>query len=352
MTSFYRSTCRVTAAVLTASAVFGSTTHGFSLVAEARGADTRADETQNRAERRAEQGPDRADTPGTTRETRTFVLGPSGFLELKTLSGQISVTAGANNREVQIEIVKRPRGRSSEEIRRSLESARVDVDHQGERASLTTALDGNRRGADTRPEISFFVTAPAGTRVSAHTASGALTIRGIKGEIVADVTSGSINISDAGAVSIARTISGDITLSNVASKGDLSVSSMSGTVLAEQVTAERVDIDVASGSITARNITSNRASVRTLSGTVDFSGRIAKGGRYEFVSHSGNVRVSTTGAGYVLQANSFSGSIRPDESVGLKSATVGSRSLRGTAGDGSAVVVATTFSGNVTLSRR
>ena len=128
--------------------------------------------------------------------------------------------------------------------------------------------------------------------------------------------------------------------------------SVSGVVLADRVTAEHVDIDVASGSITARDVTATRATVRTLSGTVDFSGRLIKGGRYEFVSHSGNVRVATDGAGYVLQANSFSGSIHPDASLGLKAVTVNPRSFRGTAGDGSATVVATTFSGNISLSRR
>jgi hypothetical protein len=350
MTRLSLGTRRVTVAVLTASAVLGAAPFGTATVARPLGEETSPVMPQNRADRRIEQDRSRPDSPETTRETRTLPIGAAGFLELKTLAGDISIT-GAPGREARIEIIKRPRGRSADEIRRSLESVRVVVDHQGERASIGVTAEGDRRYNNLRAEVSYVVTAPIGTRVSAHTASGSLVIRDIRGELFAEVTSGLIDISNAGAVSAARTISGDVKLTNVSSKGDLSVGSMSGTIRAERVTAERVDIDVASGSITARDITSSRASVRTLSGTVDFSGRLAKGGRYEFVSHSGNVRVSTTGAGYVLQANSFSGAIRPDASVGLRAATGNSRSLRGTVGDGSAVVVATTFSGNVSISR-
>jgi hypothetical protein len=53
-----------------------------------------------------------------------------------------------------------------------------------------------------------------------------------------------------------------------------------------------------------------------------------------------------------LRAETFSGSIRADASVNLKETSRSRQALRGTVGDGSAVVVATTFSGDVIVTRR
>ncbi len=55
--------------------------------------------------------------------------------------------------------------------------------------------------------------------------------------------------------------------------------------------------------------------------------------------------------GFELQATSFSGRIRP-EGLSLQSMSMNRGSLRATIGDGSAVVVAQTFSGDVVISRK
>ena len=85
-------------------------------------------------------------------------------------------------------------------------------------------------------------------------------------------------------------------------------------------------------------------------------------------SHSGDIRLLVpAGVGFELEANTFSGSLRSDLPLTLRGATRpeterddddtprgrrNSQSLRGTFGDGSAIVTVRTFSGDVVITRR
>jgi DUF4097 and DUF4098 domain-containing protein YvlB len=291
-----------------------------------------------------------SDRSSVHRQRRTLALGAAGNLELRTVSGDITVVAGGG-RDVELEVVRNVRARTPEDVQRGLAEVTAVVDHQGDRASVTAVYPSGRR-LPVRVDVSYVVTAPPGTRISLSSVSGHVNVTGIKGDLSASVTSGSIEINRAGQVSTARTISGDVTLVDVASDAGMTLGTVSGNIRIERVTARRVEIDSTSGSITARRVVCERAALRTLSGEIEYSGDLARGGRYEFQSHSGNVHVVVGGqAGFTLQASSFSGTIRPEAAVTLKGVTADRRSLRGTYGDGSAVLVATTFSGNVTIGR-
>ncbi len=83
---------------------------------------------------RAEQNRDfRAEQ--TDKTTRTIALGPTGSLELRNISGPISVTAGSG-KDVTIEIVRTSRGRTDADAKNGLQQVTVDVDHRGERATV------------------------------------------------------------------------------------------------------------------------------------------------------------------------------------------------------------------------
>lgn len=95
---------------------------------------------------------------------------------------------------------------------------------------------------------------------------------------------------------------------DVTSDAGMTLGTVSGNIRIERVTARRVEVDSTSGSITARRVARARAALRTLSGQIEYNGELARGGRYEFQSHSGNVHAIAGGqAGFTLQASSFSG---------------------------------------------
>jgi DUF4097 and DUF4098 domain-containing protein YvlB len=106
--------------------------------------------------------------------------------------------------------------------------------------------------------------------------------------------------------------------------------------------------------------------VKSVSGNVEYSGGIARGGRYEINSHSGDVRlVLSNPAGFELTATSFSGTIRSelpmtvggdssdrDDRGRRRRGEVNNHSMQATFGDGSATVTVRTFSGSVVIAKR
>jgi DUF4097 and DUF4098 domain-containing protein YvlB len=164
-----------------------------------------------------------------------------------------------------------------------------------------------------------------------------------------------VRITNAGRISAAKSISGDVEIIETQTDGAIEANSISGGVMLRKVSARRIDVGSVSGAIAVQDVTSDRVAGHSISGTVEFSGPLAKGGRYELNSHSGDVRVTLAGStGFEVDANSFSGNIRSDVplKIGGNDDRTRRRSLQGVFGDGSAVLSLTTFSGSVTISRK
>jgi hypothetical protein len=98
--------------------------------------------------------------------------------------------------------------------------------------------------------------------------------------------------------------------------------------------------------------------VKTVQGNLDYAGELARSGRYEFNSHSGDIHlVLSGGTGFEVLANTFSGTVHSDFTFnrargGEGAAAQGARTLRGAFGDASAMLALRAFSGNISLTRR
>jgi hypothetical protein len=312
---------------------------------------------QNRGDRGRGPEPGRGSGPGgvtaeqSDQSVRTLPLGPTGWLELRNLAGDITVTAGPG-REARVEIVRRARARTDADAKLGLERTRVLVDQKGERAIVTV-----EPGAERRPpyfvRVTYTVSAPAGTRIVASSLSGNVTVTDIKGDITAHVTRGDVEIRRASLVSSVRTIEGNVTLIDLDSDRGVTVNALSGDVHLERVRARRIEVDVTSGDVDLRTVVSDTVQVSSLSGSIAYEGSLMSGGRYHFQTHSGSVRIVLTGStGMDLQASTFRGNLRLDPSLDLKTPLATRGSVRGTVGDGAATVVAKTFSGDVALARK
>lgn len=283
------------------------------------------------------------------RSTRTVALGANGLLDLRNVSGDITVTAGGG-RDVVIEILEQSRASNESDAALGLKEVEVAIDHRGERAIVETRYPRRRTPYDVT--TSYVVTAPAGTRLNARSVSGDIVVRGLKGDLTVNTVSGTIRVNDAGRISEARSVSGSVTLADVTTDGAVNSGTVSGDIELTRLRAVRVTAENVSGRIRADGVTSDGVLMKSLSGTVDFSGPLSRNGRYELQSHSGTVRLAVTGTvGFELQAQSFSGRIRP-EGLSLQSISMNRGALRATVGDGSAVVIATTFSGDVVVGRK
>ena len=231
--------------------------------------------------------------------------------------------------------------RSEITVRARTESGPIRFTSTGARATLEPA---SSRGCN---DGKFEVRVPVGTRVSARSWSGSVSVRGVRGDIEARTHSADIEIRDAGRID-AESISGDITV--VGTNGESVIRTVSGDVELGSARGD-VEIETVSGDVELRDVVAKQIRSHTTSGDVNFSGQILADGRYEYDTHSGEIRlVLPADVGAQLSLSTFSGGLESDFPITLQAGKDhGSRRLSFTLGQGTARIIAETFSGDVML---
>jgi len=267
------------------------------------------------------------------------------------------VVTGGSGDEVSIEAVKRTRGDRGE-----LAKVRITVDERAGRVDVRTEGEQNRGWRGSQVSVDYTVTVPASASVDLHSVSGSMRVTGVRGSLRAETVSGNVTTTDTPKLEVAKSISGDVSLTGAAAEGDLSAASVSGSVTARGLKAHGLDLGSISGDIMLSDVTCDRLGIKSVSGSVEYAGSLVKGGRYEINSHSGSVRLTLSNPpGFELAANSFSGTIRSDFPMiigGDRDRDRGrrrggnNRSIRATFGDGSATVTVRTFSGEIVIAKR
>ena len=295
------------------------------------------------------------------RTTRTLKLGASGVLALGNIAGDIVVTRGSGA-DATVEIVKTARGRDVNDARELLQLVQVEVTERSGRADVRTRYPSgdetrrnNRRNVNV--SVAYNVTAPSGIRLSIESISGSVKVTDIKGDVSANTVSGDVRISGAARISAAKTISGTVEIADAQTDGALESGSVSGDVILRRVNARRIEASSVSGTVKLDDVQCERVSASSTSGSIAFSGALARNGRYDLNSFSGEIRIVFSGnTGFEVDANSFSGEIRPEVQITTRGSEGGRRgrrtTLSGTYGDGSAMLDLTTFSGSIVITRR
>lgn len=301
------------------------------------------------------QGPEQVD-----KVSQTVKVGNSAVLDLSHLAGDVRVSGGAGS-AIKIDAIKRVRHRDADEGKRLLDLLRVDIAHFSNRVEVRTVYP--RRTA-TRGSMSasvdYVITVPASTAVALKSVSGNIFVSNVRGEVRAEAVSGDVNVGGTPNVTVAKTVSGDVLARDIGTQTALVLSTVSGTVVATGLKVRALEAGSVSGNVRIAGSQVERLEARSVSGDIEFDAPLAKGGRYEFNSHSGNVRVLLSGnTGFELDADTFSGSVRSDVPVTLRS--VGStgrerrgstRAIRGTYGDASAILSIRSHSGSVVITKK
>jgi DUF4097 and DUF4098 domain-containing protein YvlB len=307
----------------------------------------RAREAEQRRRNESRRGPEYTD-----QISRTLRLGRNGTFDLQNVSGDITVTGGTGN-DVRLEATKRVRHPNESEARALLGAIDVRIDERNGNVEVRT--DYPRRNWS--GGVDFTVSLPRDANVILRSISGDIRVSTINGDLRAETTSGDLTATSVRRIRLAKTISGDLEITD-SDGDDVTAATISGTVVARGLKARSVDLQSVSGDLRVTDVESDRTYVRSVSGSIDFSGRLARTGRYEFQSHSGDVRVSPIGStGFTIEASTFSGNLQSDFPVTLQGNSPnipsGRRSpVRGSVGDGSAVLSLQSFSGNLTIVKR
>jgi hypothetical protein len=275
-----------------------------------------------------------AQTDGRTRIDTIVPLNSNGTVDLSLISGTIDVSAWSRD-QVKIEATTQE-GR----LRFSASRSRVglSVDHEG------------RRGTRSSGRTIYKVVVPRGARLIMATVSGPITAKGVGGDTKAESVSGTIEIDDAGSVTV-ESVSGGVRARNV--RGRVTAESVSGHVIIENVRGD-VEAESVSGPVRLSGITAKTVRAGTVSGPIQFSGGVDPAGKYEFESHSGTIRLALPpDAGARLSLETFSGSFRSDFPVTLtgEGGFGSGRSAEARIGRGNARIEAQTFSGSILIIR-
>jgi hypothetical protein len=295
----------------------------------------------------------------TERFTKTFRVGRNGSLYLVNISGDIVIKAGGGE-DITVDAIKRVRQGS--DAQQQLGAVTIDATQQGARVEVRTRYPEGR--GNYRASVDYTVTVPAGTSLDVRSTSGDVQITGVKGSLRADCTSGDVHIDGADQLEQVKTVSGDITV--VGSAGtEVRVTNYSGDLTLRNVKARNLDVTTISGEAKLVDVTAEHAAVKTMSGGVEYTGPFARGGRYEFTAHSGDVRLTpTSNTGFEIDARTFSGDLRCDMPITLTQGEVPARpstglrtgharhEIKGTYGDGSALITVHTFNGDVVIGKK
>jgi hypothetical protein len=302
------------------------------------------------------QGPEQSE-----RFSQTFKVGADGSIDLQNISGDVHVTTGRGH-DIQVEAIKRVRHRDASEAKRLLSQLRIEATQVGNRVEVRTIYP-RTSGRGFSGGVDYTITVPANGAVSMKTISGDVEVTGVRGEVRAESVSGDVQVTSTPNLALAKTVSGDVTARDIAATTPLSLSTVSGTVIGTGLKVRTLEAGSVSGNVQLSNLQVERLQAKSVSGDIEFDAALARGGRYEFNSHSGNVRVTLANTpGFELDASTFSGSIRSDFPVTLRSTSQPdpgdrrrgglNRAIRGTYGDASAILAVRSFSGSVVITRK
>jgi DUF4097 and DUF4098 domain-containing protein YvlB len=256
-------------------------------------------------------------------------LSRNGAVDIRLHSGEIIVTGWARN-EVKV------RGTSERgQLRFEASPSHVEIGARTVRGRL----------GETRVEVSV----PEGTRLTVSGNSADVSVRGVKGEVGVATTSGDVVIDNASSRVDFESMSGDVQISRV--QGDLRGEAMSGEIAVTDVAGD-VEIETVSGDLTLHNVRSKYVRAESVSGSVEFDGRTEAGGRYDFASHSGDVRLLLPSAlGAMISVETFSGTIDSDFPITLQPGQRHGKQFEFQVGNGGARIDATSFSGGIYIQR-
>ena len=285
----------------------------------------RRDRDESRRERDEERERERRERDAAGSLDTSVVFDTRGSIMVSCPQGAVVVTA-SDRKEIRV------RARTG--------NGAIRFTSNGTRATLEPALD---RGCD---DGRFEVVVPAGTSVQARSWSGSVSVTGVRGELETRTHSADVQIRDAGRIDV-ESLSGDITIQGVG--GESMIQSVSGDVVLGGARGD-VEVETVSGDIDLRDVVAKRVRTRTTSGDLEFAGQIVPEGRYEFNTHSGEIRLHLPAdVGAELGVATFSGGIESDFPITLRAGEHGNKRLTFTLGQGTARIIAETFSGDITL---
>ncbi len=290
---------------------------------------------------------------------------PAGTtLVVSTPSGSIDVT-GQDTDQAAVVAKIQARAATEQEAQELAEQVEIRFQESGNRLEIKADRPALRRN---RISISYVITVPRQAGRDCESASGALKLRDLTGNVNARTASGSVEAAQIkGAVRLHSssgsvqgdnitggdvdldTASGGVRLSNASQVGTCRVHSSSGTVHVQHVQAESIRMDSSSGGVTGEDINCTRLNAGSGSGQVSaaFSPSAPNNVVADLGTGSGGIHVTLPPAfAGRVDLSVGSGSVHINQPVTVRG-EIGKRHITGAIGEGTGSLTAHTGSGSI-----
>lgn len=292
---------------------------------------------------------------------KTLSVSGSPALDVRSGAGQIRVRTGAAG---AVRVVGRIEANhawfSGNDVDRRIKAIEANPPIEQQGATITIGRFADEDLARDL-SISYDVTVPVQTALTAKTGSGSVDIGDVNGAVVAGSGSGSIVIGRVGGTVKASAGSGSIEVSGAASleantgSGSIAASGVAGAVSAKSGSGSvrvsltgrgNVDASAASGGVTVTGV-DGAARISSASGSVSVTGRPS--GAWSIHSASGSVRLSLPAdAAFDLDARSNSGGVETSHPVTM-TGRIEKHAVRGKIRGGGPLVEVSSASGSITI---
>ncbi len=280
-------------------------------------------------------------------------------LELTNASGDVDITGSADGK-VHVHADVRASGMGFDNPQKRLDDtlANPPIEQRGD-----TIRIGKEISHMSNISIAYTIQVPHDTEVNVTAASGAQTIRGVRGPVKVNAASGAIRVEKvdldaqlttaSGSISATdigndvrvSTASGSVSISDV--KGDVRVNALAGVIRVAKP-GGRVEADTMSGAVEIQGA-ANNVKAHAASGRVSIQGNPGADSYWELKTVSGGVQLKVpTTANFHLSAEAVSGEIRTDIPIVIEEQ--GKHSLRAHLGSGGGRVEVHTVSGEIRVS--
>jgi DUF4097 and DUF4098 domain-containing protein YvlB len=288
--------------------------------------------------------------------SRTVRLDRTGIVDIENIAGDITITGGSGT-DVRIDAIKRMKNPDEAQARVLLQQLQIEVTERPGRVEIRTV---HPRARNSRGEVAYTLAVPTGADLVVKSVSGDLRVSNIKGELRSETINGNLTATAVSRIQSVKTVSGDIDITGA--EGDITAGSINGDLILRSVKARSATLETISGDVRTVDVELERANIGSVNGDIDYVGRLARSGRYELHTHSGDIRITPVNtSGFELEASTFNGDV-VSEYV-MKTSTPLARSFaarrgggntatRGSYGDAGAVLALRSFNGDITVVKR
>jgi len=279
---------------------------------------------------------------------KTVSLAMDGKVSVKNISGDVEVKTW-DRKEVKIMAMKTSRADAIEKAKENAAKVKIEVIEEGK--LLRIEVDYPKvsiKGLNVSIDFDLFIPDQAALKVKS--VSGDATLENIGGVVEVEVVSGDIEVMKADKGLDCQSVSGDLDLQSIT--GDAYLKTVSGDITLEQLNGS-LEAETVSGDIEMTGV-SGAKFIRTkiLSGSITYQGSLEAASKYEMKSHSGDIELFLPAtSAFDIEAKTFSGDIDSDFEISV-SGKFSKNKITGTVNGGGAVLILSTFSGDILLEKR